>query len=1402
MSDSKDKENENEINRKNSVKNEIKNEIKDENDKKEQKNAKEEEPLIKNGNNIGKNNENNINEESLNNNNKKDNDIEDNNKKENDIKIDDENKINNINNINDDNKEKIIDNKDENNKINDQVNDLIDDKKENDKIDEENNIVNKENIKNNKINENENKNEGDPNEKIDEKIENNENIVKENKEDNKEKEENNINNKDVIKEEIIINENEKNSGENKDNDKNEIRINKSNSINNDNILINDNNIDNIIDNNIINFVHNDKHNNNNNDNDKKETKYIPNFSFLIKQMQKDSDDVSKRNEIEFINNILLISSDINESNKISCYTLLSYINYEKKKETYIYYLYNKIFNKTFKDLELQKNIEPFYFIRNLYRTAYALEKEKNYFYAYECIKKIYDLKKSTHLDEDSTKLLNKLINRIKKGISDYLNKSVKLFKNLDKENNTNINKFDKIEKLIKDISDNSYQINDNDDDDNNNNNENNDEYLYLINKNWFSKLINFMEDFKSIKDNNQNKNKYKEYFKIVFNSINILNYYLNEDNEKNKYYAFPGPVDNFSIIDWKDSLDDPLNVDENIFLKSDFKDYYLLKKSDFELLKDIFGVTNIIKRKKDNLEYIQIKSIIFDKRFKDKKNNKLLKKRTLQIKKTSTVSEFKNKIIRCVESLFNKENNNNENNEENNVINNLDNKKYNIYFYILDKENKNILIEMCISYVNNIPSFDCLHLKNIQISDDENISKLFSLSNQKKNILIIEIQAENDPLFIKEIANDKYICTQCKKEINSEEDIYKCKICHMSLFCSDKCAKEGKDHALLDKILKEKFFVEEFNLNKLFSEEINSLFIEDNKSLKGKVGLKNNGNTCYMNSSLQCLSNTNDLTKYFLKKLYENDINFANKLGTHGSISSIYYDFIRKMWYGHETVINPIEFLKKFKNNFEENKQHDAQEFLNVLLDKLHEDLNHIKYQYNKDFPEEYKKIKEENSIIKDLFDGLFKSEITCEECKESSINYESFRFLSLPIIRSKIQYSFKIFYETKLINFNLEYNPNYTLKDIRALAIEFLKTKEQQVIDLETVILKENKMLENSDEEKVKSIYNGKREIVFYHKKSTNKDGYKYFIYPIEEYKNEKNEKIGKGKFYSLSYPIFFEVDKKNKTFEEFQAEIIERLKQTNFIDNKKNFNEKDKVLNFRINMNKNQKCYFCKKEEPHFCLIDVQKNTEIRRVFEKTGFSREKEKLGCLFITSEYFNKKNPVYLNADLGKEDENPYSFSKYVGLKHLIHLFTNNDNLEGDNKWNCPKSRTHLKSKRKLQIYKAPNYLIIQLKRFKTEGYSNSFNGEKNNMFVSYPINNLDISNYIVGPDKNNAKYDLYGVIEHTGTLNSGHYKAICKNDDNWILYNDSNFDYYINNPVTENAYILFYKRQNLDIIED
>ena len=99
-------------------------------------------------------------------------------------------------------------------------------------------------------------------------------------------------------------------------------------------------------------------------------------------------------------------------------------------------------------------------------------------------------------------------------------------------------------------------------------------------------------------------------------------------------------------------------------------------------------------------------------------------------------------------------------------------------------------------------------------------------------------------------------------------------------------------------------------------------------------------------------------------------------------------------------------------------------------------------------------------------------------------------------------------------------------------------------------------------------------------------------------------------------------------------------------------------------------------------------------------------------------------------------------------------------------WYCSKCKKHQISKQKLQIYKAPNYLIIQIKRFNIKKYgssSSTFSGEKNDTFVSYPITDLNLSDYIVGPekDKNNI-YDLYGVVQHFGSLSGGHYTAICK----------------------------------------
>lgn len=86
----------------------------------------------------------------------------------------------------------------------------------------------------------------------------------------------------------------------------------------------------------------------------------------------------------------------------------------------------------------------------------------------------------------------------------------------------------------------------------------------------------------------------------------------------------------------------------------------------------------------------------------------------------------------------------------------------------------------------------------------------------------------------------------------------------------------------------------------------------------GVCGLKNLGNTCYMNSALQCLSNTKDLTEYFLKKEYVQDKNTDNPLGSHCRLVESYYKLMNQMWYGENDRFSPSDFkyeMGKFQPN-------------------------------------------------------------------------------------------------------------------------------------------------------------------------------------------------------------------------------------------------------------------------------------------------------------------------------------------------------------------------------------------------------------------------------------------------------------------------------------------------------
>ena len=131
--------------------------------------------------------------------------------------------------------------------------------------------------------------------------------------------------------------------------------------------------------------------------------------------------------------------------------------------------------------------------------------------------------------------------------------------------------------------------------------------------------------------------------------------------------------------------------------------------------------------------------------------------------------------------------------------------------------------------------------------------------------------------------------------------------------------------------------------------------------MPGHCGMTNLGNTCFMNSSLQCLSNTVPLTNYFANPNWRTDINTDNPLGTKGELVEEFADLLKELWSGSNSVIAPRDFkykLEKFAPQFAGYQQHDSQELLAYLLDGLHEDLNRVKKKPYKELKGKKKKKK------------------------------------------------------------------------------------------------------------------------------------------------------------------------------------------------------------------------------------------------------------------------------------------------------------------------------------------------------------------------------------------------------------------------------------------------------------
>ncbi|KAH9322642.1 hypothetical protein KI387_017281, partial [Taxus chinensis] len=622
----------------------------------------------------------------------------------------------------------------------------------------------------------------------------------------------------------------------------------------------------------------------------------------------------------------------------------------------------------------------------------------------------------------------------------------------------------------------------------------------------------------------------------------------------------------------------------------------------------------------------------------------------------------------------------------------------------------------------------------------------------------------------------------------------------------------------------------------------------------GLIGLNNLGNTCFMNSALQCLVHTPRLVEYFLDD-YSKEINRQNPLGMDGELATAFGELLRKLWASGRTPTSPRLFkskLARFAPQFSGYNQHDSQELLAFLLDGLHEDLNRVKhkpYIESKDAdgrPDE--EVAEEHwanhlarndSIIVDLCQGQFKSTLVCPVCSKVSVTFDPFMHLSLPLPSTTTRTMTVTVISTEG---SAPPTPHTVTVPKQGRCKDLV-----QAVSIAASLRKDEKIL-------LTEIYNHRivRYLEPYDSLSPIRDDHHLAAYrlpkdqdeaPLVEFMHQRKEddyfsSQSGGYWKAFGTPLITSLPDGVRTGADIQNLFWTLLTPMSRTKNLTSLTQEgtEKENGSRIGASEDVQMEELGgqpslsngtlDDDFESLLNDVDKTIPNGH----TNCTLPSEPSFQLYLTDEKGIKKE-VSLEADdptpllqncnrlqilvywpkkmLDKYDLNQldvlsevfkFGFSTKrvnqdsVSLYGCLEAFLNEEPLGPDDMWYCPRCKEHRQASKKLDLWRLPEILVVHLKRF---SYSR-FLKNKLDTFVNFPTHDLDLTRYVYCKNGSQSNlYELYAVSNHYGSMGGGHYTAYAKliEENRWYNFDDSHVS-----PVSEDrikssaAYVLFYRR--------